>query len=256
MIKYITYLKNIALFLSILIVFSCSEETVYDLPTGQLLGYVSLNKITDTGDGDSGVKVTVEGSDPEIEVSTDSTGKYIINDLEAGTYNFIFSKEGYGTYKMYGEKFIGGDKPGVLDPVYLSEYSDIVLDSISLYYVSNYSEVYFVVNVFLPEEMGSYFYLRYYISDNPEVNYTSYKQTDINYLYYTRGQLKFEVSEIDTIKYPVGSDIYLIAYPVSINSSSSFYVNLDSGLDIYSAVNPDNSSNVLTITVPETGIYY
>lgn len=249
MIKYTTNLKIITLFLSTVFIYSCGKEIVNELPSGQLIGYVKLDKINSTDNDYSGVKVKLEGSSPAIEVTTDASGKYIIDDLKTGTYNFIYNKEGYGTFKRYGENFIGGDKPGVINKVTLSEFSNITLDSISLSDVYNFGELIILVNIYLSKAYSDLLAVRYYTSNSPDVTFSNYKETNYYFFYNSGTKQSLYISDIDTKKYPAGSKIYLIVYPVIDYYIS--YIDLNTGLNIYPAVNPDNASNVLSVTIPE-----
>jgi hypothetical protein len=43
----------------------------------------------------SGVKVTIEGTEPLLETMTDSSGNYSFEELKTGTYHLVFSKDDF-----------------------------------------------------------------------------------------------------------------------------------------------------------------
>ncbi len=59
----------------------------------------------------SGFKVTVEGSNPALSAVTDANGLYLIKGLKAGTYNLIFSKDGFANQTRFGVAHVGGEVP-------------------------------------------------------------------------------------------------------------------------------------------------
>lgn len=57
----------------------------------------------------SGVIVTIDSTD--LKDTTDASGAYYFSEVPAGRYNFSFSKEGYGTYRIIRQLHPGGRHP-------------------------------------------------------------------------------------------------------------------------------------------------
>ena len=75
---------------------------------GNLIGYAYLNNenyniaITDY----RGILVTIDGT--TLSATTDSTGKWEIDNVETGIHDFEFYKNGYGRTKLVRYAFVGG----------------------------------------------------------------------------------------------------------------------------------------------------
>ncbi len=237
-------------FISLLFV-ACEKDTNYELLTGQLIGYVSLydsenNKLSDK----SGVEVIVEGSTPQIQTSTDENGQFIIDNLESGIYNLLFNKEGYGEYKEVSYQFVGGSKPVVLKPI-LYGLSNVQIDNVQItkdeWGWQDYNALNVDIKMSDPIE-NRYSYFRYYIGNEPDISYKNYISTDRFFNDYYREVLSFSIF-VDTLKFPVGSELYLIMYPEA--SNSNYYIDIDTGNKIYTTINTNNASGVASITIPK-----
>lgn len=85
---------------------SCTE-TVAPVLTGDISGFVSLyeedySRIVDK----SGVKVSIEGNNDFAFTNAD--GKFTLKNAEAGIFNIIFEKSGFGLNKIISYQFVGG----------------------------------------------------------------------------------------------------------------------------------------------------
>jgi len=75
---------------------------------GNIIGYARLanENPTITITDFRGILVTIDGT--ADSATTDSTGKWEIDNVKTGTWNFTFSKNGYGTNKVVRYEFVGG----------------------------------------------------------------------------------------------------------------------------------------------------
>ncbi len=244
----------------LLIIFlsSCETKKEYDLLTGQLYGYVSLfdttNDLSPISDL-SGVEIIAEGSDPEISVFSEEDGSFIFNDLPAGTYNYIFKKDGYGTYKYVGETFVGGSEPSYLLKVYLYQLynSTIEIDEIDTTQ-NSYNYYTISINGSISTNSSSYNEnenFRYYISNNENVSYSDYLSTGEAYFSYDNSI--YGEFTMDTLLYPVGTEMYFIMY--SSSDYNYYYIDTETGNKIYSGVNTEKPSNVVKAIVPQPKTY-
>jgi len=81
----------------------------------------------------SGVKVTIEGTDPLLETMTDPSGNYSFEGLKTGTYHLVFTKDNFQTRKIFSYQFIGGSVPTYFNTlVYLSEISSTAIHQFSM----------------------------------------------------------------------------------------------------------------------------
>lgn len=94
-------------FLIPVILASCKNDSVITGPqSGNVSGYIQLYDADGNSASSSvGVKVAVSGSDKTAQ--TDDSGKWVISDLSAGVYTFIFTKDGFGMTKIIAYQFVG-----------------------------------------------------------------------------------------------------------------------------------------------------
>jgi len=89
------YLKNFVLLVSFL---AFSSVLVFAQSTGDVKGKVR----TATGGGLVGVTVTARQNGKDLKsVKTDRSGKFVLEGLETGLYNFVFDKNGYSAGVKY-----------------------------------------------------------------------------------------------------------------------------------------------------------
>lgn len=231
---------------------ACEEKTEIQMLSGQLVGYVQLldnhgSLISDN----SNVEITVEGSNPEITVYSDEDGQYVIDDLESGSYNFTFNKDGFSQYKIFGRQFVGGNQSATLGTQYLVQVIDCQIQNvqISTFDKPSYPKVNITAEAIYSNE-DLYPACRYYLSSDPDVSYKNYNSTYAQRLFYESGEFSFSLF-VDTIQYPVGSELYLIMYPsIGVYGDFYSYTDFEFGNTIYTTVNINQPSNVAHIRVP------
>ncbi|MEA1899021.1 MAG: carboxypeptidase-like regulatory domain-containing protein [Bacteroidota bacterium] len=237
-------------FFILLLNVACEKETEYEVLSGQLIGYVTLydsdrTKLSDSG----GVEVIVEGSNPQIKASTDEDGQFKIDNLKSGIYNIVFNKEGYCQHKIISYQFVGGNKPSTIYQTALYSQSNFQIDSLKITDLERQYTVEFMVNAKISnqkENLSSY--CRYYLSNEPDISYKKYISTDIAYRFSGDEDISFYI-RIDTLKFPIGSELYLIMYPTSETYQN--YTDINTGNKIYTSINSNKPSEVATITIPE-----
>ncbi|HAC24968.1 MAG TPA: carboxypeptidase regulatory-like domain-containing protein [Cytophagales bacterium] len=58
-----------------------------------------------------GMTVTIENSNPVKAAITDSEGKFLIKDVPLGTHNLVFTKSGYGTFRLFDIVHVTDNRP-------------------------------------------------------------------------------------------------------------------------------------------------
>jgi len=238
------------IFFILLLNIACEKETEYEVLSGQLIGYVTLFGSDRTRLSDnSGVEVIIEGSNPQIKTSTDENGQFVIDNLKSGIYNIVFNKDGYCQYKIVSYQFVGGNKPAIIYPTSLYSQSNLQIDSLKITELESQYTVEFIVNAKISNQNeNSSYYCRYYLSNEPDISYKNYISTNIAYNFSGNEDLSFYL-QIDTLKFPIGSELYMIMYPAS--EKFQYYIDINTGNKIYTSININKPSEVTNITIPE-----
>ena len=107
---------------------SCEEENVL---RGELIGRIGavMDEFGKLMTDRSGYNVVLEGTIPEKSAVTDREGRFTIMNLEAGTYNLLFSKPGFQTLKVFSYQFNGGNVPTYYEAPLLSQLSSTSITS-------------------------------------------------------------------------------------------------------------------------------
>lgn len=86
---------------------SCNEDPVSGEKRGNVEGSVSLSDEfgADIADRNG---ITVRFEEASKSTTTDNNGRWQMTDLPAGIYTVTVSKDGFGTYKVFGYQFVGG----------------------------------------------------------------------------------------------------------------------------------------------------
>jgi hypothetical protein len=111
-------LRKFALLPAVIFAFSivsCKKESLL-LPDleGSLVGYVfTCDEFAKQIDDQNGILVSAYGRSGIARTHTDNDGRFEFKHLQAGTYELILEKAGYGTLKRSGVQHLGG-KPTII----------------------------------------------------------------------------------------------------------------------------------------------
>lgn len=196
------------------------------------------------------IEITIEGSNPEIKVLTDTSGSCTIKDLPIGTYNLIFAKNGYGISKIQGLKFFGGDTP-------YNRSISIVRKSTTriISYDLSISGNNLLLSGIITHQYPVTGYISYpyywpgllvYLSDSPTVSSTNFLSS---YNFYSDKDIdtKFSTSmNLNASLFPTGRTIYVIIYGRGRMSTLVYDYEKDISYDTSTGV----PSEIKSIVVP------
>lgn len=236
-------------FVFCILITGCGEEQIYKVGLrGSLIGYVNSYGNLAVPAGLSDAEVTLEGTDPLVTRNTNSNGKFEVSDLQTGTYNLIFNKAGYGTFKILGYSFVGGDVAATAPSVMLYPLPNIEINDASVAVTRYGDAAYGAFTVFTetsePAVRSGYF--RYYLSKEPDVSSMRYLETGILGSYSQTGSHNMQTS-FDVNRFAPGSNLYLVIYPCTEQFAN--YLDIETGKKIYCSVGESNTG-VITITIP------
>ncbi len=178
-----------------------------------------------------GVKITFDRGDKKFSTVSGANTQFIMHDLETGTYNIIFEKKDYFTYKMFGFTFLGGPSCVSLPIQYLSPVPQGVkfsLDSVS----SHESGTLELFGSYSMDQIGTdgSFWTRWFISGKPGVSSSQFLQTTYCWAYVTNDLYHIYID----VDYDLINNIpavYIKGYP---SGSFSDYFDWDKNVDVYS----------------------
>lgn len=224
---------------------SCTKEIDFNRLKGNLKGVVYSNG----GYSDIPVQIMLEGHNFSKTATSDFYGNYSFAGISTGTYDLKFTKEGYGSYYLYGFPFIGGDSVTETVPsVNLAHLPDASISELTLNMtIETIRTEYFTIinkNInWTAVIKGSAPNLMAYLSSDPNVSYNNYKQH-----YFTQQEFNIiKLNDFDTLQYEKNTKIYVILYPYEMLGSS--YIDMNTGCRIYSGIQPKGASNVASVIV-------
>lgn len=229
----------------------CTEKEIVEVGfKGTMIGFVSAYNRGNGVSKAAGATVVLEGSDPLITTTTDSNGRFLIEDLPTGTYDVVVSKEGYGTYKSVSYSFLGGGQSTpwyggiwILPKNKITDVSGTFSPSPSW---SPYTSFRFVLK---SGPDGSYTGtdVCYFIGTSNTVSSTSYSDAGYFSAYFGSPSYSYTIP-FSKEKYPPGTTAYIIFYP-STTASFGTYVDRNTGRPVYPSMSLEGSS-VITLNFP------
>lgn len=231
----------------LVLILGCTEENLQTGLSGTLIGYINSfdrngNKLADQ----SKVSIRIEGGPEILSLTTDAEGKFETV-LQTGTYDITLSKDGFGTHKMIGFSFIGGEHPtSITEQLY--QWPDVVVEKIEVKDISNDFQVLMEIKVFvdLPASNSSTGIYRYYLGKTG-ISISNYTETGVVNTNANGGSFTF-TRQMNTTLFPAGSDVFLMIAPCTeVNQS---YIDIETGNLIFSSVNP-GASKVISFKMPD-----
>ncbi len=223
--------------------------------SGSLAGFVALYLSDGTPTNPVGVTVSIQGT--SFSTTSDSTGKWQINDLTTGAYTVLYTKTGYGMSEQQSVQFVGGTD--FLGTVYMSQPPPcaISLNGFSSISDSIGFQVGFTIGNITP---GCVAVALIAVGKNPDVNAADptkylYSITEGNYGPNTL--LSIYKQNLYEAGFARGEQAYIVAYTLYqydgsgsyLNGGSyTFYVDDATGRYVYTSLG--TASNVIPLTVP------
>jgi hypothetical protein len=247
--KYM-YMNSFFRFLLLFLIFlSCegAEGPAGPALRGNLIGNFSLvldqfgNPMAEKG----GIEVLVEGTVPEKKSVTDTNGKFILDGLQTGTYQFVFLKPGFQTKKVFSFQFTGGNMPVYYEAPLFSELSNTTIVGFSAEATeenntnpAKYTMIKFLRTINPKSTSANPRNLVAYVHTLPSVSNQEYSFSPIN--------LTSDESIIQFDKIKSGTILYAIAYTTP--ASCSGYQDPSLGQFVDSCIG--TGSSVVKFVVP------
>ena len=238
---------GIIFLISILLISACSDETTNPVLTGDISGFVKLyarngNSIDDK----SNVVVSIEGTN--YKTTTNSDGRYLLKFVNAGIYNIVFEKEGFGTNKLIAKEFPGGGQ-AYYGRIFLTRLpTDVVTD---LSFTPSETDTFKVgeIKIVTSHTEQEHKLAVIYINNQPEVSADPQNYLFFDIAYITQGDtLSYTIWKqyLPNKQFPSGSLYYIAAY--TTNSPYSYYPDPNTGKYYFTPLSKEKK--VISSVVP------
>lgn len=176
-------MKNIFVLIlsaSFLYLSACKEKNTQPPPTAtsaNAQGEVDLYDDDINSLSDSGMTLSLAGTDPLVSTVTDDEGVFVFEDLEYGTYTLVYEKENYGTYKLFDLLHKEGSS---ISTAVLSLGQKSTTEVLSVSQNQSGQSIFIDVECSPPANSSNANYLRYFLTLSPNVSstiFTTFSQT-------------------------------------------------------------------------------
>ena len=236
-------------FLISLLFSNCKKSEIERMNlTGSITGKVYVVSESDNiGFPESGIEVKIENT--ELSTVTDINGIYTVENIPSGTYNIVFSMDGYSEMKKCGVQITGGGNyPAELSRLFMREKSSTKASNLSVEY--NNSDIIFSAN-FSPEAADTTSRgILLLISDNSNVSFDNnldYYDPTIN----TGNEISFSINS-DILSYWLpGFNPQKTYYAVAYGMSAGFgrYFDPEKGSNVFTGIDL-TPTNTVSFTIP------
>lgn len=227
---------------AVLCLFACKKET-----TSSITGTVALFDDGTTSIENSGMKVLLEGTSPEIYALTDSEGNFTIGNVPFGTYTIIFSRDGFGTYKFFNATLTkSGGAYNITETINLGQVSDLEITDFEVHITNGSIEYTGTIDPVGTADAPKY--VRIFYSTEEAVSSANYTYYSEPYQIVGNGfELPITNEELIDNGFAPGTTVYMKIYGESYWNNS--YDDPLTGKLIIPNLSP-NSPNIVSFVVP------
>ncbi len=214
---------------------SCKKENNQTEPITEadIAGSVNLfDDGTNKLDG-AGMTISIEDADPALVTVTNTKGEFTLKDIPFGKYNIIYSKTGYGTYKIFGIDHTGGEcgcTTVIREIPSLGKKSTSRVNSLSA--SPSGLDVILTLSVTPAPDADNPGYIRLFFHSEAKVGYTNYLEFLGHYeIKSDPAEIKLSQSDLKDMGFLKGSSVYVIAYCDSYYTNE--YVNPEENMMVF-----------------------
>lgn len=222
----------------------CSESDDVTPFQGNIVGFVNLIDNNGYESKDiSGVSISIEGT--SHSAVTNENGRFTLTDIEAGTYNLIYEKTGYGTSKLLSYQFVGGGEPAFVDVQNIYALPTVEILNLDMAYTDQatlFSE--YGVNIEIETTDADNVGLTVFFYQSNEVSKSKYDTSLTFSSSYSMPQISTRAN-LDNSPYVKGDTVFAKVYFFNYNE----YVHYDYDLGDYTYWSYKEASDVIKFII-------
>ncbi len=244
-------MKYPILLLLLVFIVSCSSNEDQPVPqvTGKISGELRLTDEFGFEEPDhSYMMITANNTNGTHSLAD---GKFQINGLLAGTYNLVFQKAGYGTFKKFNIILPAGASGIQLNGIeYLGKISTTAISALAINFNSNDSTYSIGCTLAPVPTVANPRAFRLFFGKNNTINHQNYFFTPANTWVATTASgliTGFPREQFYTNGFAAGETVYVIAYGESLTTNT--YTDPATGKKVFPNVNTIVPSNVVSFVL-------
>jgi hypothetical protein len=225
------------------------DETTDPQPTaGRISGSVNLYDEATAPLDNSGMTVTVEGSNPLITTTTNAAGRFTLEDVPFGVKTLLYEKEGYGTFRKptINHTYNNGLGTSLDTTSSLGKKSGTAVVSTACF--PDGKDLLAEVSTSPAANSSNYKYIRLFMDTKSGVSSTSYAACTENYtIGINPAEIRISAAALSKMGFHSGETIYIRGYGDSFWSND--YTETVSGKRVFPNLNP-LTANEAQVIVP------
>lgn len=226
---------------------SCSkdEPDQPDAPKSDVFGSVKLFDEGPTQISNAGMAVSIEGSSPLNTDTSDDDGSFRLSDVLFGKITVVYSKEGYGTYKLVNLPHDDTGQHNELPTPVLGQLSSTSVSQLTFELGTDNVKLFITID---PEgTVDAPKYVRLFLHSESPVDNNNYTSTiKLTFNTETPNDVILTSIQLSSLGFPSGVTVYVKAYGDSFYSND--YFDPEMGFQIYPNVNPVSASEVTFVS--------
>ena len=198
--------------------------------TGSVVLYDDLsNKVSPEG-----MTITIEGKN--LTAISDSNGRFMFKDVSYGTYNFIYTKAGYGTFRLDTFRHVDDNdqNPSILPSRTLGAVSTTAITNFFISYTD--STLTLNPTIDPPGSAGASRGVRFFFGHTADVNGENYQgYTEVYGIKKESGFVKIEKATLLSMGFTEGATVFVRAYGDAFLPND--YINMTTGKRVFPNLN-------------------
>ena len=227
---------------------SCTKDDP-DPPPGvskaDVFGSMKLFDEGQTQISNEGMVVSIEGSIPLISDTSDADGNFRLSDVLFGNINVVYSKEGYGTYKLINLPHDNTGQHNQLPTPVLGKLSSTKVTDLT--FTVGIDNVRLFITIDPEGTVDEPKYVRLFFGSFSTVDFNEYTSTfKLTIITPVPNEVLLTPIQLSNLGFPSGETVFVKVYGDSFYSND--YFDPETGFQVFPNVNPISASEVTFVS--------